>query len=375
MMTSVTKNLRNLPGWNTNRKIVIIESDDWGSIRMPSRAVYEKLLKAGLALNAGDGKRYSLYDSLESSDDLEFLFQTLCSYQDIRGSSPIFTIVGVVANPDFEKIRNNGFQDYFYEPFTETCKKYKGSENTFKLYNEGIKSKIFIPQFHGREHLNVPVWMNALKSNNTETHLAFNEGMWAFVPKDNLWEGLEYEAAFQLSEMSELEVHKEILKEGLDLFEKLFGYKAEYFVPPNGHINNKLNSVCFDSGIKFRSSAKIQVEPAGDGKVKKKVHWLGQRDKSGIMYITRNCFFEPCSFGKDWVDNCLNDIKVAFRWKKPAIISSHRVNYIGVHDTSNRDNSLKELNKLLSTIKKTWPDVEFMSTNQLGNLMNEKEPI
>jgi hypothetical protein len=26
----------NLRGWKTKRKIVVIESDDWGSIRMPS---------------------------------------------------------------------------------------------------------------------------------------------------------------------------------------------------------------------------------------------------------------------------------------------------------------------------------------------------
>lgn len=29
----------NLPGWHTRRKIVVIESDDWGSIRMPSKEV------------------------------------------------------------------------------------------------------------------------------------------------------------------------------------------------------------------------------------------------------------------------------------------------------------------------------------------------
>ena len=30
------RNLSNLPGWRTSRKIVVIESDDWGTIRMPS---------------------------------------------------------------------------------------------------------------------------------------------------------------------------------------------------------------------------------------------------------------------------------------------------------------------------------------------------
>ena len=44
---TITHNLLNVPGWRTNRHIVVIESDDWGSIRMPSKEVYDKLLKEG----------------------------------------------------------------------------------------------------------------------------------------------------------------------------------------------------------------------------------------------------------------------------------------------------------------------------------------
>jgi len=33
------RNVANIPGWRTDRKIVVIESDDWGAIRMPSKEV------------------------------------------------------------------------------------------------------------------------------------------------------------------------------------------------------------------------------------------------------------------------------------------------------------------------------------------------
>ncbi|NTW32234.1 MAG: hypothetical protein HGB12_06370 [Bacteroidetes bacterium] len=33
----------NIPGWRTDRKILVIESDDWGSIRMPSKETYSGL--------------------------------------------------------------------------------------------------------------------------------------------------------------------------------------------------------------------------------------------------------------------------------------------------------------------------------------------
>ena len=118
--------LSSIPGWRTNRKIIVIESDDWGTVRMPSRMVYEKLLKAGLNLNGGDGLRYSLYDSLESQADLEGLFQVLFSFRDFNDSPAVITANSVVANPDFKKIKESGFQRYYYEPFTETLNKYYG---------------------------------------------------------------------------------------------------------------------------------------------------------------------------------------------------------------------------------------------------------
>jgi len=207
---------------------------------------------------------------------------------------------------------------------------------------------------------------------DTETHMAFNEGMWAFMPRNSLYSGLEFEAAFQLSELSKLEEQIEILKDGIVLFERLLGYKAKYFVPPNGRINNTLNPTCYKNGIRFRSTSIIQHEPIGNGNSKRVLHWLGQKESNGIRYLIRNCVFEPSKRGRDWVDSCLNEINIAFRCCKPAIITTHRVNFIGVHDLSNRDNGLRELARLLKAILKIWPDVEFMSADQLGDLMENK---
>ena len=92
------------------------------------------------------------------------------------------------------------------------------------------------------------------------------------------------------------------------------------------------------------------------------------------QYITRNCFFEPGSGEKtDWVDSCLSEIRTAFRYSKPAIICSHRVNYIGSLNPKNRDNGLAKLKDLLNRIKKYWPDVEFISSDVLGDMMLKKE--
>jgi len=161
------------------------------------------------------------------------------------------------------------------------------------------------------------------------------------------------------------------LIEGLTLFEKIFGYRAVYFVPPNRYLNNTLNYTLIENGIKYRSVSKIQDQPLGNGRTNKVIHWHGQKDKSGLLYLTRNCMFEPNYPGRDWVDSCLNDIKTAFWWHKPAIISTHRVNYIGALRPTNRDNSLRQLDALLKEIVKRWPEVEFLTTAQLGSIMTQ----
>jgi hypothetical protein len=366
MIRNIVKNLSNLPGWRTNRKIVVIESDDWGSIRMPSLATYNELSTKGLDVSSGDSLRYNQNDTLASATDLSSLFETLIKFKDFKGNHPVFTAVSLVANPDFEKIKKNNYQQYYWEPFTETLEKYKKAD-AFPLWQEGIRNKLFIPEFHGREHLNVAPWMRALQRGDKESLFAFENGMWGY--KNNHPFGITYQAAFDLEDISDLTIQEEAISSGLKLFEDLFGYTAAFFVPPNGPFNNSLEKIAAKGGIKFMSTSKMQNEALGQGKTRKKFHYLGQKNKHNQIYITRNCFFEPSSVGKDWVDSCLTEIEMAFSWKKPAVISSHRVNYIGCLNESNRNKSLIELGKLLLDIVNKWPDVEFMTSSELGELI------
>jgi hypothetical protein len=69
----------NVTGWHTNRKIVVIHSDDWGSIRMPSLKIRQRLQEHPL-IDLNDP--YSRFDTLASEADLESLFEVLMSVKD-----------------------------------------------------------------------------------------------------------------------------------------------------------------------------------------------------------------------------------------------------------------------------------------------------
>src|SRR5690554_2833250 len=86
-------------GWTTDRKIIVIESDDWGSIRMPSREAYEKLLSYGIRV---DKCGFCKNDSLATEEDLNLLFNLLLSHKDSNNNPLVITANTLVANPDFE---------------------------------------------------------------------------------------------------------------------------------------------------------------------------------------------------------------------------------------------------------------------------------
>ena len=364
-------NASNIPGWRTKRHIVVIESDDWGSVRMSSLEAFERMQMAGMPV---DKSHYNLYDALECNEDLERLMETLSGFTDKTGRHPVITGVNVVANPDFDRIKDNGFSEYVYEPYTETCKKYVNHNSVYDLWKEGIEKRLLVPTFHGREHLNAQFWMRALRSGNKSTLVGFENGVTGMPGiKGEKLPG--FQAAFQIETLNDLPYQKEVLKSGLDLFEQLYGYRSRYFVPTNGPFNNTLEETLNECGVKYINTGKKQQEPLGDGKYRINTRFLGDKNPFGQIYLTRNCFFEPSSNGfekpkdTDWVNNCLKEIEIAFRWHKPATISSHRVNYIGYLHPENRERNLKLLSQLLGEITKHWPDVEFMTSVELGDLM------
>ncbi|MBC7417607.1 MAG: hypothetical protein H7325_05595, partial [Pedobacter sp.] len=81
-------NLKNIPGPTVSKKIVVIECDDYGSIRMPSVDILHQLQAGGIPV---DASRYNLLDTLEDKDDLEQLFETLSSIKDHNGNAAVIS--------------------------------------------------------------------------------------------------------------------------------------------------------------------------------------------------------------------------------------------------------------------------------------------
>jgi len=363
LKSGLIKTISNLPGWSTRRKLVLFFVDDWGSIRIPDKDAFETLQKAGIDC---EGNRFNRYDTLESQHDLSMLFEILASFKDKNNNLPSFTALTTVANPDFDKIHISDYREYFYEPFTQTLQRYYGTDITFSLWKEGINAGIFIPQFHGREHINVSLWLKGLQNKDYNLLTAFNHKT-VGVPMSNQSKTMKsYLAAFDYGDENEQANLKKICKEGLILFNEIFGYSATLFTSPSLIHSINLEQYLAEDGIQFIDRAKISDIPVGNGIYRKKYYKLGQKNNWDQYYITRNCMFEPNEHNDSTaVDRALRDIEISFRCKKPAIISSHRVNFVGSISPENREHGLRCLKELLFRIKTRWPDVEFLKFSDL----------
>jgi hypothetical protein len=359
-----------MPGWHTDSKIVVIESDDWGSIRMPSKKVFDSLIEKGLAV---DRCPYCRNDSLATEEDLTRLFETLHAHRDVHGAHPVMTANCVMTNPDFDRIRKDDFQSYHDEPFTETLGRYRGCGGSFALWQEGRQANLFYPQYHGREHLHVNRWMNVLRSNLPETRLAFDHGMFGVSTTITSEKRPSYLAPLEIDTPADETAALESLVDGVARFVALFGYPPLSFIAPNYIWFDKAEYALAARGVRFFQGVWLQHRSMPDGKRKKKLRYTGKRNAHGQVHLVRNVYFEPSlNPGADWVGSALKEIETAFRWKKPAVICSHRVNYIGAIDPANRDRSLAMLNELFKQMLERWPDVAFMTSDRLGRLIEGK---
>jgi len=362
---------KNIPGPRVKEKIVVIESDDWGTIRTPSVHAFESLCKEGI-LDPKNG--FSRYDTLESNDDLIRLFDVLTKHKDSRGNHPIITADTIVANPDFEKIQSSSFQEYHYESFPETLNKYPNRDKVLSLYKEGIQGGFFIPQFHGREHVNVRQWMSLLQANDQKYHSAFK---WQTFSIDHKSEGTKRNnlmAAFDFENEEEKASGLKIVASGIELFKEIFDYSPKSFIAPCYIWDSSLEERLHQNQIESVQGIKYQYVPKpGATWYNTKNHYTGEMSEQGLCYLVRNAPFEPSPVPSiNYLEECLMNVSMAFKMSKPAIITSHRVNFLGALDPKNSDKNLKTFDELLRRIIKNWPEVIFMSSDQLSDHLRKK---
>jgi hypothetical protein len=353
-------------------RFLILESDDWGTIRMNSTAVYQSLSDAGYPLSLCP---YTRNDALESNDDMELLLEVLSSVKDANNKPAVLTANWIAANPDFSRIRDADYSAYFFEPSVLTLQRYPNADRVHQLQREGLHSGIFFPQFHGREHVHVYRWLMELKNQNRLLQQAFDAEMISFNTSQNPGCEADYMDVYNAWNETDMNMSLQSIKEGLNMFKETWGYTSQTAIAPCYYWHPQHERMFSEMGVELLQGMLVQKQPIlQNGSWRKKYHHTGQTNRIGQKYGVRNVMFEPSLTNDDSaVPNALKSTRKAFESYRPAIVSTHRLNYIGRIDPNNRDKGLMQLHEFLSGVVKEWPDVQFIHSAQFADLLFDRK--
>ncbi|UJP64455.1 hypothetical protein [Mongoliitalea daihaiensis] len=366
-------NLKNIPGWRTKRKLVIFSVDDYGNVRVDSKKALENIRKK----IPQKAQRFDLFDTLETKEDLEMLYKVLNSVKDRNGNPAVFTPYALSCNIDFEQMQEEGYETYHYELLPDTFQKLsrlqpKAYEGTWELWQEGMAKGFMRPEFHGREHFNLKVFEEKLSKKDPALMVSLENRSLANIGSSG-YSSIGWTAAFSFWDpIEDTKRFPEVIQEGLEAFEKVYGYQSKIFTPPAQQFPAHLEGELKSWGLEALDRPFYQGKHLGFGKYKKQFASMGYKKAQDRVELVRNVVFEPTDSAIDHVAKAITQIEAAFRWNKPALISSHRVNFCGHIDPKNREKGLGDLRKLLKAIVQKWPEVEFVSAGELVEIIRNE---
>lgn len=354
-------------GFQTDRRIVVFESDDWGAIRVPDN---DALLAFKERFPLIELDHYQSYDGLETVSDVHDLSSLLLSYSETFDlTSPVFTLNFATANPNFQKCvsRDRGCAHFEFEAADVTYRTYDGNNEVLNFVRAGRDKTALHPQLHGREHLNATSWLNH----------AFEDPAVDFA-RELCMVGVDsafYKGIDALNNSNTLVDAGEYIGDGVALFERFFGFRPKSFIPPCYVADKERERIAAGFGINTIQSSLMRNIPKGADAYSRRINIFGRSGFSGLCRLTRNVQFEPSRsmFQSRNIDECVNsaivEIEAAFSRRQPAVICTHRVNYTSRVDDAHREYSLEALSALLQRLASRYPDCEFMTSDQLGEVI------
>lgn len=337
----------------SEERIVLFECDDMGSLANSVSPRDSYFYRSGLLKD----NRYTRADALFNRDDLARLAMTLDRFEDIRGNHPSFHAFFNVANPCLDTLISSGFSELVFKDFREIL--LGNDQNSLWCYWKTLIAEGRIkPHFHGLTHLNIPNWYDAIKGSVDYQEL-IKMGCPNISNPNNIETLSGYRTELYFRNNEDFQSISTNLLKGLEIYEQLFGLRATRFAPTNGFFHVDYLPLLKGAGItSVNLNLSVNTQKRNGRVIKSNLLFESIKGSKSVFY-RRNSNFEPTDPGYKDISNTLHQIDRAFKNNRPAIISTHRVNFISSRIQANGDKGILELNKLLSAILSRWPDVSF----------------
>ncbi len=338
---------------------VVFESDDWGACEnAPDDATGRQV---GALWSEFYGGTRTAGGTLEAPADLDRIFRTLEQHRGADGQPVLFTPFICAGNPDFDAIRQNNFTRFVWLGIDRGVPRGWERGDIAGKWREGVKRGVFAPEFHGFLHHTSPkAWMRLLNTTSPEGELA-----------RRLFDLRVYCQGRHVPEYEGMNVREQnaFVKDGIAAFVQATGCRPAASVTSDAFPVTE--TIWALNGIRIVCLKNCKMN-TGEVVVYHTKPWnnqdayapIGAYDEmNDVIFLTRNAWFE-----KQTADETYPVVLRRWAEGEPAVISTHRSNYVSMNPKHD-DAGYAKLDDLLGRLAARG--ARFLSTAEIGDLYRQ----
>jgi hypothetical protein len=299
---------------------VVLESDDWGLCAWAADRDAWAALAETPAFRSRAGQRYG-GSTLESAADVEALATLLLEHRGGDGGPPLWQANTVMANPDYARLAANSSGALPLVELPDLPARWSRP----RLWDEvrrACGAGVWWIELHGLHHLPESAWIAALRRGDPDARRALAEA-------SPVCAAVEASGEYDPSEPED--TRRRNLARAIARFQTLAGRAPRSFCPPDYRWDESLEADAERHGV---TTIQGKAEQAGGPypplrRLLVALRWPHAR--GARFYMPPRIAFEPCGLGpgraRAVVEKSLAAVRAQWRRGRPAVISSHRLNY------------------------------------------------
>ena len=322
-------------------RAVVLQSDDWGLCAWVPDDRAHRALANQPAFRTTAGLRYGR-STLESADDVRLLAAELLTWRGGDGFPPVWQANTILANPDYAQLRPPLFEldelPLCLHPDLPARWARPGLWEALRLAEA---DGVWWAELHGLHHLPESAWLGALRRGENDARRAHEQA----CPI-----GRAVEASGEYDGSEPHEVRARNIRRAVREFRMLFGRAPTSFCPPDHRFDDWFEREAATVGL---TTLQGKAEQAGRGWPPLRRRWLGFRfphHEGTRFYTPPRIAFEPEGVAHPktprGLDAAMRNVREAWARGRPAMVSSHRMNYAHL-DPGHAEASREALRELL----------------------------
>ena len=302
------------------QKAVVLESDDWGLCAWSADEEAHRALAATPSFRDAVGRRYGR-STLERAEDVHALCAVLEEHRDANGITPVWQANTVMAAPDFAGIAGAAsIPEQIPLVFLPDLPTRWTRPGLWDAVRSAVERGTWWPELHGLHHIPASAWLAALRRGDADARLALeHDCLVCRATQAGSEYGPDEPEPRRRDQLVQAQRH----------FERAFGRAAVSLCPPDYGWDARLEPQMHALGLRVLQG---WVEQAG-------LSWLGRRlrrrrwprGNGPLFAMPARIAFEPRGDASPeaplGAHRTLARVRAAWRAGRPAVVSTHRLNY------------------------------------------------